>query len=75
MIAVLVWCDGFGNDSAVIGVASSVLSAQQTFASEYNGHETRYQEIAINKIQYFDWYDAIPLFDRYEKNRKSRKRK
>ena len=70
MIAVLCWCDGFGNDTCVVGIANSLQEARKNFQSEYNGHDTRYQEVIPNSEQWFDWYDGKLLFDKTKKRGK-----
>ena len=70
MIAVLSWCDGFGNDTCVVGIANSLQEARKNFQSEYNHHDTRYQEVIPNSEQWFDWYDGKPLFDKKKKRGK-----
>lgn len=64
MIAVLSWCDGFGNDTYVMGICESKNIAQKIFKSAYMEHETRYKEIELNTECDLDYYDAKPLFDK-----------
>lgn len=73
MIAVLEWIDGFGHDTAVIGIFSSIKKARATFANRQ--HETdekqlRYQSFEPNKKCWFDWYDAEKLFPKSGKQKK-----
>lgn len=72
MIAILAWVDGFGNDTCVVGIATSLEEARKIYQSRYNNNETRYQEVIPNGKQWFDWYDGKPLFDSVKKrgNRK-----
>ena len=72
MIAILAWVDGFGNDTCVVGIATSLEEARKIYQSRYNDSETRYQEVIPNSKQWFDWYDGKPLFDNVKKrgNRK-----
>lgn len=72
MIAILSWCDGFGNDTCVVGIASSLQEARKNFQSEYNDHDTRYQEVIPNSEQWFDWYEGKLLFDKTKKRGKKR---
>lgn len=72
MIAVLSWCDGFGNDTCVVGIANSLQEARKNFQSEYNHHDTRYQEVISNSEQWFDWYEGKRLFNKTEKRGKKR---
>jgi hypothetical protein len=72
MIAILGWQDGFGCDTCVIGIFNSVEDARKVFNKEYNEHETRYQEISLNTLQDFDWYDAKPLFSKNKSKKRGR---
>lgn len=73
MIAVLSWCDGFGNDTCVMGICESKDVAQKIFKSTYGEHETRYQEIDLNTECFLDYYEAKPLFDKNTSKRKKKK--
>lgn len=70
MIAILSWCDGFGNDTCVVGISNSKEEARKVFQSKYNDMETRYQEIIPNTEQWFDWYDGTPLFSKQKRGKK-----
>lgn len=73
MIAVLEWCDGFGNDTIVAGIFDNVETAKKVFAPypECDGsHEVRYIEIEMNKQTYYDYYEGKPLYPK--KKRKKR---
>jgi hypothetical protein len=70
MIAILTWIDGFGYDTCVIGIATSLEEARKKYQSQYNGRETRYQEVIPNSEQWFDWYDGKPLFNQDKKRGK-----
>ena len=72
MIAVLCWYDGFGNDTCVVGIANSLQEARENFDSEYNGHDTRYQEVIPNREQWFDWYDGKKKKKKKKKRGKKR---
>lgn len=70
MIAVLEWCDGFGNDTCVLGIYDSIETARNKVAPYGESdkyHERRYQEFDLNEEVYFDYYEAEPL---HKKNRK-----
>jgi hypothetical protein len=67
MIIVLGWCDGFGNDTFVLGIFDSIETARKKCEMECNGYETRYQEVELNTIQDFDYYMATPLFKKNKK--------
>ena len=67
MIIVLGWCDGFGNDSFVIGIFDSVEAAREKCDRECNGYETRYQNVVLNSIQDYDYYMGTPLFEKKRK--------
>ena len=72
MIAVLEWADGFGNDSAVMGIFDSVEAAQKVFApypENDSYHKTRFINIKMNEKIYFDNEDGEPLFPKKKKKR------
>ena len=76
MIAVLGWCDGFGNDTFVVGIFDDVETARKVCKSSYNDCPTRYVEVEKNTDQYFDYFDdnAHPLFEKTKKKKKVSKR-
>lgn len=67
MIAVLGYCDGFGNDTFVVGIFESEEKAQKCCKSSYNACETRYKSIELNQLCDLDYYDAEPLFKKTRK--------
>lgn len=72
MIAVLEWVDGFGNDTAVMGIFDNVEAAQKVFSpypQNDSDHERRFTEIKINEEDYFDYYDGEPLYPKKKKKR------
>lgn len=73
MIIVMGWCDGFGNDSFVIGIFDSVEAAREKCDKEYNGLKTRYQNIVLNSVQEYDYDLGELLFE--EKKKKEEKKK
>lgn len=67
MIAVLEWVDGFGEDTRVAGIFSSLDKARETFKEQaYNKYEEqlRFVNFCIDKEldEPFDWYEAEKLF-------------
>ena len=72
MIAVLGWCDGFGNDTFVVGIFDDVETARKVCKSSYNGYPTVYVEIKMNTDQWFDYFgkDVHRLFDNTNKIKK-----
>lgn len=48
MIAVLGWCDGFGNDTFVVGIFDDVEIARKVCKRSYNDCPTRYVEVEKN---------------------------
>lgn len=75
MIIVLGWCDGFGNDSFVVGVFDSVEEARKKCEREYNDRRTRYQNIVLNTVQDIDYDLGVLLFEEKEKKEKTKKKK
>lgn len=75
MIAVIGWCDGFGNDSFIVGIFDDVKTARKICQSSYNNMPTKYAEVTINTDQYFDYFEsnAHPLFDNNKKKKKMKK--
>lgn len=59
MIAVYLWCDGFGNDGYLEGIYDSVETARKHYQSEDN---PVYFNVVLNTKQDFDYYRGIPLF-------------
>ena len=62
MIAVLGWCDGFGNDTFVAGIFSNLTEAEK-FATDRNSKAIfdsdayRWVKFNYGRVD-FDWYDA-----------------
>lgn len=75
MIIVMGWCDGFGNDSFVIGIFDSVEEARKKCDKEYNGLKTRYQNIVLNSVQEYDYDLGELLFEEKKKKEKIKKNK
>lgn len=72
MIAVLDWCDGFGNDTCMLGIYESVEIARDKVAPYGENdkfHERRYQEFNLNEEVCFDYYEAEPLHKKKKKKR------
>ncbi len=72
MIAVLGWCDGFGNDTYVFGIYDSIETARNKVApydENDKTHERRYQEFNLNEEVYFDYYEAEPLHEKRKRKR------
>lgn len=63
MIAVLVYVDGFGNDTQVDGIYPTLEIAKQ----HYN-YNFRYKEFEFGKVE-FDIYDAQDAYPRNKKRR------
>lgn len=62
MIAVLDFCDGFGNDTVVCGIYDSIDKAKKDFSDDCF---VRFTEFDINKRLIFgclDWWSAEPLY-------------
>lgn len=62
MIAVLGWCDGFGNDTFVAGIFPNLTEAE-SFAKDRNSkalwESDAYRWVKFNYGRVdFDWYDA-----------------
>lgn len=76
MIAVLGWCDGFGNDTFVVGIFDNVETAQKVCKRSYNDCPTVYVEVETNTEQYFDYdgEDVHRLFNKTKKKKKVSKR-
>ena len=76
MIVVLAWVDGFCNDTSIVGIADSLEEACENFQSEYNEHETRFQEITPDTEQWFEfsWCAGKPLFDKKKRGKQNGKR-
>lgn len=64
MILVYGWVDGFGNDTALLGVYDSVKTARKLCEPDLYDHELRYEETNMNEEVCFDYYDAKPLFSK-----------
>lgn len=62
MIAVLGWCDGFGNDTFVAGIFPNLTEAKK-FATDRNSKAIfdsdayRWVKFNYGRVD-FDWYDA-----------------
>ena len=64
MIAVLGWIDGFGADTFVYGIFSSLEKARKIVPKKlYKDTEPRWVEIELDKKALdLEWYEAEPLF-------------
>ena len=59
MYAILDWCDGFGNDTIVIGIFDDLEKARAQWGKVKN---LRYQKIELNtEIEDLDYYSAKKL--------------
>lgn len=62
MIVVTSWVDGFGYDTAVLGIFENVEKAKEK-CKEFVDGDIRYQEIPLNEITYdIDYYEGLPLY-------------
>ena len=64
MIAVLVYVDGFGNDTQVDAISPTLEIGKQHY-----GENFRYQEFELGKVT-FDIYDAKVAYPKRRKRRK-----
>ena len=62
MIAVLSWCDGFGNDTFIRGIYPSLQEAKHE-------EEDRWVEFQYGEVE-FDWYEANKFKESKKKKRK-----
>ncbi len=70
MIAVLGWCDGFGNDGYVKAICSTYEKAKEFHDKEND----RWVEFNFGKVD-FDWYEANEFRNEKHKSKKGRKNK
>ena len=68
IIVILDYCDGFGSDYYVIGVYDSIKTARGLLPQNEN---YRYIRTILNTAhEFFDYYDASPLFPMNKKGRR-----
>lgn len=66
MVAVLVWVDGFGNDTQVDGIYPTLEIAKQHYHNNF-----RYQEFEFGEVE-FDIYDAKEAYPKKKKRRQKK---
>ena len=64
MVAVLVYVDGFGNDTQVDAIYPTLEIAKQHYSENF-----RYQEFEFGEVT-FDIYDALEAYPKRRKRRK-----
>ncbi len=60
------WCDGFGNDSFVGGIYSSLEKAMNSINDEYRNyspHHIRIVKTYVDEEMDFDFYELLYTFD------------
>ena len=68
MVAVLVYVDGFGNDTQVDAIYSTLEIAKQHYNNNF-----RYQEFEFGKVT-FDIYNAKEAYPKERKKKKGNKK-